>query len=111
MTQSTLRSGLTPTLYPHPRNLSPKKITAQLARYFPKLASTPSTSSSIPKITAQLARYFPKLASITPLKASDTIALCSFIFASLLTITICDILLSRRNTILILESAARQATF
>jgi hypothetical protein len=61
MTQSTLRSGLTSTLYPHPRNLSPKKISAHVAR------------------------YFPKLASITPLKASDTIALCSFIFARLLT--------------------------
>ncbi len=37
MTQSTLHSGLTSTLYPHPRNLSPKNYRATYA-LFPQIS-------------------------------------------------------------------------
>ena len=66
MTQPTLRTSLTSTLHLHPRNLSPKKITAQLARYFPKLASTPSTSSSIPKKYRAICALFPQISEHHP---------------------------------------------
>jgi hypothetical protein len=50
MTQSTLRSGHTPTPYPHPCKLIPKKLPRNLLPILLTLASTRPVNSSILKI-------------------------------------------------------------
>jgi len=70
MTQSTLRSGHTPTPYPHLCKLTPKKLPRNLLPIFLNLASTRPVNSSILKILPR--NLLPILLNIK--KASDTMA-------------------------------------
>ena len=71
MTQSTLRSGHTPTPYPHLCKLTPKTLPRNLLPIFLKLASTrPINSSILKKLPRNLLPIFLNLASTHSISSS-----------------------------------------
>ena len=75
MTRSAQQPVLTPTLYTHPSNLTPKNISEQLTPYFPQI-SEQHQAHPFQTISEQLTPYFPQISEQHPetlLKASDTI--------------------------------------
>ena len=67
MTQSTLRSGLTPTPCPHPCKLTPKILSSNFLPILLNLASArPVNSSILKKLPSNLLPILLNLASTAP---------------------------------------------
>jgi hypothetical protein len=75
MTRLAQQPVLTPTLYSHPSNLTPKNISEQLTPYFSQITERHQTHPS-QTISEQLTPLSPQITEQHPetfLKASDTI--------------------------------------